>query len=222
MDKGDCNPQKLRRTYLQFKYPNQLFARWGKIYKQEIKPHLKDKNRKYTLLDVGCGVMDVSNHIMQLAKNDGYTFIIKGIDPEPVIDELLTESGVLSDYCTFEPVYLTKLVRRGESFDFVISNHLIHHLSPEEILNIMDEIESVTNIKAIMNDIHRGIVPLLSFSFLMWPFILGSFIYTDGIRSILRSYTSEELSIVLRKNWRIFRVFPYRLCLTYTHANHDH
>jgi len=50
------------------------------------------------------------------------------------------------------------------------------------------------------------------FAFLLF---YRSFIVTDGLRSIRRSYSKTEAEKSVRKNWMIKRYFPYRLLFTY-------
>ncbi|HAC14986.1 MAG TPA: hypothetical protein DCE78_03445 [Bacteroidetes bacterium] len=213
MDDPDCDVNLLKRTYHLFPYVNRLFSQWSTIYRLEIKPHLQDRNHLYTLLDVGSGLMDNSFFVQKLATNDGFKLKITGIDPNPMVSRLIEEKS-LSSLAEFKSCYLHDL-DEAKKFDFIISNHLLHHLQPSEVKSILAEIQSRTKIKAIMNDIHRSRIAWCAFGVIMSPFRFGSFIQRDGLTSIKKSYTSDEMLALATEDWRIRKLFPYRYSLIY-------
>ncbi len=213
MDDPDCDPVKLLRTYRQFGFVNKMFSNWCRIYKRTIQPHLKDGTRKYTLLDVGCGLMDNSRYIQKLAEKDGYSIEITGIDPNPVVNEYFNSRKMDPD-TRFIPCYLHE-VPPDKKFDFVISNHLLHHLEDHQIRVLHQEIADRTNTVAMMNDIERSMWAYIGFSVISLPYKGWTFIHTDGRRSIRRSLETGELSALVPEDWRVHRFFPFRLVSVY-------
>lgn len=213
MDDPNCNPRLLKHTYQLFPIVNRLFSQWKKIYQLEIKPHLTDSQRIYTLLDIGSGLMDNSLYVQKLAKNDGYQIEITGIDPNPMLIELIDEVKQPSQV-HFRSCFIHE-IPKTESYDFVISNHLLHHLTPAEITDLLDEIRTRTQIKSLMIDIHRSRFAWIFFGCIMFPFRFNSFIQRDGLTSIKRSYTPAEMSKIASDFWRIRKFFPYRYALIY-------
>jgi 2-polyprenyl-3-methyl-5-hydroxy-6-metoxy-1,4-benzoquinol methylase len=209
MDDPDCDPDTLHRTYKQFGFVNRLFSNWRAIYQRLIKPQLNDKKATYTLLDVGCGLMDNSKYIQRLAFRDGYQIHITGLDPNPVVKlhfaKMKPEANV-----QFIPSYLHEL-DVNQKYDFIISNHLLHHLDDSQITELHQEISQRTRKLAIMNDIHRSVWAYIGFSLITIPYIGWSFIHIDGRRSIRRSFTSDELNHLLPIGWDAMRVAPFRL-----------
>jgi len=209
MDDPFCDMVKLVRTYKQFGHVNRLFSRWNAVYASYIRPHLTDTSRVYSLLDVGSGFMDNSIYIRNLAKRDGFQISVTGLDPNPGIsmNRHLIPTG---DGIAFVSRYLHELPISCR-YDFVISNHLLHHLNEQQITELTDEIALRTNLCAIMNDIHRSRLAYSFFYCLMIPYMGWSFIRVDGLRSIKRSFLPSELKTVLNAKWRVKTVFPYRL-----------
>ena len=215
MDDPHCDLKLLKRTYHLFPYVNRVFSQWSKIYRLEIKPHLLDKNQSYTLLDVGSGLMDNSLFIQKLASRDGFHLKILGVDPNPVLTKLFDEK-MKNNHADFKSCFLHEL-DPSDTFDFIISNHLLHHLQPAEVNSILDEVRSRTKIKAIMSDIHRSRIAWIAFAIIMFPFRYRSFIQRDGLTSIKRSYKSDEMQKIAKGDWRIRKLFPYRYSLIYDH-----
>jgi len=213
MDDPDCNPVKLLRTYKQFSFVNRMFSNWKKIYKQFILPKLTDKDNIYTLLDVGCGLMDNSRYIQKLAQKDGYKIEITGLDPNSVVSQYF-DITVLNEGVKFIPSFLHE-IDSTLKYDFVISNHLIHHLDNSEITELHHDIANRTIKLAIMNDIHRSVWAYVGFSIITLPYKGWTFIHTDGRRSIKRSLDIEELNSLLPGGWFSENVFPYRLLSVY-------
>jgi len=213
MDDPKCNPRLLKRTYQLFPIVNRLFSQWKMIYRLEIRPHLNDSHRIYTLLDVGSGLMDNSLYIQKLAAKDGFQIKITGVDPNPMVIELLKEEKQ-SIQIDFRSCFIHELAKT-DTYDFIISNHLLHHLTPAEITDILDEIKLRTQIKSLMIDIHRSRIAWIFFGCIMFPFRFNSFIQRDGLTSIKKSYTPNEMSEIVPNYWSIRKFFPYRYALIY-------
>lgn len=213
MDDPDCDPVKLLRTYKQFNIVNRMFSNWKNIYKQFIRPRLTDPNTTYTLLDVGCGLMDNSKYIQKLAMKDGYTINITGLDPNPIVNQYFNATGK-SESVKFIPSYLHE-IDSNLKYDVVISNHLIHHLSDSEIIDLHLEVAKRTENIAIMNDIHRSVWAYIGFSISTLPYKGWTYIHTDGRRSIKRSLDIDDLNSLLPEGWFSASIFPFRLLSVY-------
>jgi 2-polyprenyl-3-methyl-5-hydroxy-6-metoxy-1,4-benzoquinol methylase len=216
MDRDDVDLGRLFRTYDHFGTINPLLARWKHLYKTEIAPLMrKDPSRSYSILDIGCGGCDVLEYVLKLARKDGFKVSGSGIDPDEraaAYVRLRSPEGHLH----FRNAYSSTLVDEGMKFDFVISNHVIHHLGDDQVRELLADAKALSRIKVVINDIERSDIAWLSFN-LSWPFFLGSFITIDGLTSIRRSFRSDELKALAPEGWQVLKVFPYRLVLSYEH-----
>ena len=66
-----------------------------------------------------------------------------------------------------------------------------------------------------INDIARADVAYAGFAALTGPFFRGSYITPDGLTSVRRSYTPEELRAVAPPSWQVSSPYPFRLLLSY-------
>jgi 2-polyprenyl-3-methyl-5-hydroxy-6-metoxy-1,4-benzoquinol methylase len=213
MDDPNCNPEELRNTYRQFSTINSLISQWYRIYKQEIRPSLQSNIPK-TLLDIGFGGGDIPVKLARWASNDGYDLQITAIDPDPrafnFVRQLERKQNVEFLQCR-----LSDLDPSKQQYDFVISNHLLHHLSRDELFNILYQARELSKESIIFNDIHRSDWAYLLFNIFSRPVFHSSFITADGLTSIARSYTHKELSEIVPDGWQVESVFPFRLLLKY-------
>lgn len=212
MDDPHCDQEKLRNTYRQFASINRLVSRWYRVYRRFIRPILSTEHTT-TLLDIGFGGGDVPLLLDRLARKDGLKLRITGIETDSRALEFIKEIDQ-PETLTFKQASTTELVSWGESFDMVISNHVMHHLQENELKTLAQEAEQLARKRVVFNDIKRGDFAWLGFT-LTRPFYRNSFITVDGLRSIRRSFTPDELRAVLPDSWSVTPVFPYRIVATY-------
>ncbi|PYI38265.1 methyltransferase [Arthrobacter psychrolactophilus] len=222
MDKPGCDPVRLARTYAQFPLINRVVSRWHGVYTRHIKPLLSPM-RETTLLDVGCGGGDIAISLARWAARDGLSLAITAIDPDAraihfAQASALTHTNVPA--VTFRRTHSTTLVAEGAVFDVVISNHLLHHLTPREFQGLLNDSAVLARRSVIHSDIARSPLAYALFSVGTLPFFPGSFIRTDGLTSIRRSYTAPELRAVLPPQWRVASAPPYRNLVLLTAPKH--
>ncbi len=212
MDKEDCNPQKLHRTYQQFKTINRLLSGWKRIYKTRIRPKLA-REKVNTLLDIGFGGGDIAIAITKWAKNDGFNVEILAIELDDRALEFTRKLDAPKSI-TFEKKHTRELIAEDRRFDFVISNHVLHHLSDEEIPRLLNESDQLARKSVIFNDIERNAVGYALFALITPLLFRDSFITVDGLISIKRSFKSEELERIIPRKWKIDQMPLFRILLT--------
>ncbi len=224
MDKPDCEPGALTRTYAQFPLINSVVSRWHGVYKQHIRALLSPW-RPTTLLDIGCGGGDIAGALVRWAARDGLQLHITAIDPDAraidfaranVANQPADTEPVGNQSVSFRRVHSSELVADGAVFDFVISNHMIHHLTRAELQGLLTDSAVLARQAVIHSDIVRSPLAYAAFSLATLPFFPGSFIRRDGLTSIRRSYTGSEMRAVLPPGWRVKTAFPYRILMLYS------
>lgn len=213
MDDPHCDPVKLHNTYTQFERGNQLFAAWGRVYAYYLRPLMK-RSHTYTLLDIGCGGGDIPRQLMAWASGDERHLSVTAIDPDVRALDFASSQKAPANL-EFRAAMTGDLVAKGEQFDFVISNHVLHHLSDEELEELCQHSAQLCRRRVIHNDIQRGDLAYAFFWALTKPVFHNSFTTPDGLTSIKRSYTTRELREIALPGWRVETMFPYRNLLMY-------
>ncbi|SMO60853.1 methyltransferase domain-containing protein [Fodinibius sediminis] len=216
MDEPDCHPLKLENTYRQFKKINGLLSQWRSIYQKELRPYLQAAGHA-RLLDIGFGGGDIPLKLATWAAGDKLDLHITAVDTDKRAFDFVSKQSH-PDNISFLNCSAEKLAGEGKKYDFVISNHLVHHLSKEQLRTSLSEARELSTHKVIFNDIRRSDLAYLLFSLLTRPLFQDSFIIRDGLTSIERSYTLTELKQTVPKGWQVRKLFPFRLLLTYHHA----
>lgn len=216
MDDPDCDSQALEYTYRQFDMINALISGWRKIYRKNLRPYLQTRT-KSRILDIGFGGGDIPITLSEWAKEDRLDLSITAIDPDKRALEYVKKVQT-SGNIEFLQCNSSELLSSGKQYDFVISNHLLHHLSEGQLREILSDAKQLSRYGIIFNDLRRSDLGYLLFNVFSRPVFRSSFITQDGLTSIKRSYTAEELRQTVPSGWHVQKYFPFRLLLTYFHA----
>ncbi len=216
MDDPHCDAEKLRRTYQQFAVINRVVAGWRRTYARRIRPRFT--GQQHTLLDVGTGGGDIARALAGWAKCDGVSLAVTAIDPNAAAIGFAAGQASAPSI-EWLSCLSSDLVREGRQFDFVVSNHVLHHLTGEELGALLIDSERLATGLALHSDIRRSSVGYGLFSALTLPLVLAppgrtSFIRPDGLTSVRRSFTEGELSGAIPSGWIVQRQAPYRILLT--------
>ncbi|PYI66008.1 methyltransferase [Arthrobacter livingstonensis] len=214
MDRRDCDADRLERTYAQFPLVNSVVSGWRGVYRQRIRPLLSSATAT-SLLDVGCGGGDIARKLAAWAASDSLLLEITAIDPDRRAFDFAT-SAPPQPRLTFRQAYSSELVQAGASFDLVISNHMLHHLSPGEFQELLADSALLATRAVIHSDIARSPMAYALFWAGTLPFFPGSYIRRDGLTSIRRSYTAPELRALIPRGWSVRAERPYRNLLLFT------
>lgn len=215
MDDPDCSQSELENTYRQFSTINSLISQWRRIYRKVISPYAR-KNNKTSILDIGFGGGDIPIKLARWATEDDLNLQITAVDPDQrafyFAQKLDRPKNV-----EFLNASTADLDAGDQQFDFVISNHLLHHLSKSELHEMLTQSKKLSRRAVIFNDIRRSDIGYLLFKLFAGPVFRSSFITQDGLTSIKRSYTYSELVDAVPRDWEVRKLFPFRLLLIYKH-----
>lgn len=209
MDDPDCDRRRLAATYRRFGVVNRLVSGWAGVYRRTLRPYLSSLERPARVLDLGCGGGDVAAHLAALARADGLRVQWVGADPDPrAIDAAAPRTAAdLSFVCTGSAA----LRESGERFDAVLSNHVLHHLDAAQLAAFLGDSAALSSGLVLHGDIERRRAAHLLYGVGILPLAPGTFLRTDGLRSIRRSYRADELAARLPSGWRLERPARFRL-----------
>lgn len=222
MDRPDCDPAMLQRTYSQFELINRAVSGWRRTYLRQLRPYLEmapagAAPRTATLLDIGCGAGDVARSLARWAAADGLRVAITAIDPDPRAFAYAASRPAVPGL-TFRRAFSSELVTEGARFDLVISNHILHHLAPAELDALLADSRLLCRRMSLHSDIARSTPAYLFFAAGTLPFFHRSYIRRDGLTSIRRSYTAPELRRAVPPDWQVRQDSVFRLHLVFEPA----
>ena len=213
MDRPDCDPVRLERTYAQFPLINAVVSGWRRNYLRYVRPVLAAQGGG-TVLDIGAGGGDLARALARWARRDGLAVQVTGIDPDPRAHAYAAGRPAPAG-CSFRAALSSDLVAEGAVFDVVVSNHVLHHLDDAAFQGICADSEKLAGFLALHSDIERSPWAYGLFSTGTLPFFHGSFIRRDGLTSIRRSYTAEEFRAAAPAGWEALQARPWQNLLLY-------
>lgn len=215
MDDPACDRATLDRTYDRFRFVNAVVSNPGAVYAEWVRPRLS-VTRTTRLLDIGAGGADLPRALLARAHRDGLPLAIVAIDPDERAAEWVAGQPPIAGL-EYRRAASRELADAGERFDIVLSNHVLHHLSPAELGALLADSERLVapGGVAVHGDIARSRLAYAAFWAgtlpFAWNLLADSFIRADGLTSIRRSHTAAELAAAAPAGWRVRRAFPWRL-----------
>ena len=171
--------------------------------------------RSFSVLDVGYGDGDMVRAIARWAKKRGIEARLTGIDLNPQSEHVAraaTPSDLAIVYRTGDYADLS-----SEPFDFIISSLVAHHMTQDQLIAFLGFMAKHAKRGWLINDLHRHAFAYAGYPLLATLMRWHPIVRHDGRLSIARSYRPDEWPLLLReaqvKGARIFRSFPFRLCV---------
>src|SRR6266581_3816517 len=144
MELADADLKLIRRTIRQFKLINYLLSASSRLLREHFFSIMEqDPQRIYTLLDVGAGGCDIAIRAVREARQRGLRLNITALDNDARL--LPVAYQATRDYPEIRIIEGNALdLSRLGSFDFVFSNHFMHHLAWDDIKIFLERIIAQT------------------------------------------------------------------------------
>jgi 2-polyprenyl-3-methyl-5-hydroxy-6-metoxy-1,4-benzoquinol methylase len=219
MERVNADPDQFLRSIRQFQWINFLFSASRRLLRQQFFPMMEqDPKRVYTLLDVGAGGCDIALWAVREARNRGLKLNITALDNDPRI--LPIASKAVRD-CPEIRIVEGNALDFSElgSFDFIFSNHLLHHLDWDEIGIFLQQVLARTRLGFVMNDLKRSRWAYLGCTVFLGLCACRSYAFHDGRLSIRRGFLPGELREFAIRNFpnariQVVETFPARVVLS--------
>jgi 2-polyprenyl-3-methyl-5-hydroxy-6-metoxy-1,4-benzoquinol methylase len=147
--------------------------------------------REATILDVGTGACDLP---LAFASRG---WRVLALDADPAVVAVARTRTAGADGIRVVEGDATALPFGDASVDVAHASLLAHHLDPDAAIRAFGEMARVSRRGIVINDLRRGVVPLLATAFAVA--VLGRCRATrhDGLLSVRRAYTPTELDTLL-------------------------
>ncbi len=158
-----------------------------------------DKKKVIRILDVGSGSCDIPKAIVRWAKREGYRVNVVGLDTSEEALAFAAENVKAFPEITLVRGSVFSLPFRRQSFDYAISSLFFHHLSDEQIPNVLKSLDELTCQGLVINDLLRRIRAYLWISFFsLWT--KSRVFKTDAPLSVLRGFKRKEIETLIKKS----------------------
>ena len=188
LDLPDTDPVVVTRSLADVARANALFGGVNSAIR-ELQDVLKDLPRCATLLDVGTGLGDIPCRAQALARQHGVELTTVGMDAALELARASKRSVSLA-VCG-DALHLPFADR---SVDVVMCSQLLHHFFDAEPAQVLREMDRVARIRVVVSDLRLSWIAAAGLWLLSFPLGFHAVSRHDGVVSVLRGFTREELA----------------------------
>lgn len=145
-----------------------------------------------TLLDVGTGAGDVACSAQRLARRHGIALQTVGLDTEFVLAREAT-ARVSHSVCASG----LAIPMADRSVDVVMCSQTLHHFRDDAARMLLREMNRVARVAVVVSDLRRSWAAAGGFWLVSFPLAFHPVTRHDGVLSVMRGFTPEELSHVI-------------------------
>lgn len=200
MDSPDCDPAQLIETFHQLAVINRWLTPCSGLFKRHFLPRmLADKDRRWSLLDLGAGGGDFAKSIYRACQKRGIDIEITCLDYDPRAIEFARRNCQQYDNIEFKQGNALELSAMDRKWDFVFANHFLHHLSDEQLIETVRQTSKVCSNLFVFSDLCRSYPVYLGYTVVAAAWFRNSFCFHDGRLSIRKGFRRRELRLFLEQ-----------------------
>jgi SAM-dependent methyltransferase len=156
-------------------------------------PPSSSGSRSFSMLDVGTGLGDIPARVRARASQCGVTVCTIGLDTS----EVLTLAAQGADLPVLR-ADARRLPIADRAFDVVICSQVLHHFPGDDGVSLLHELDRVARHRVIVSDIRRSWLAAGGIWLASWPLRFHPVSRHDGVVSVMRGFTVDELAGVVR------------------------
>jgi hypothetical protein len=188
LDLPDVDPEVVTRSLADVARANALFGGVSSAI-DELKDTLKDLPRCASLLDVGTGLGDIPSRAKTFAAQNGVELTTVGLDSAI---ELARASRRTVGFSVCGDAL--RLPFADRSVDIVMCSQVLHHFAANDALTLLREMDRVARVRVVVSDIRRSWIAAAGLWLVSFPLRFHAVSRHDGVVSVLRGFTREELA----------------------------
>ena len=188
LDSPGVDPQLLTRSLADVARANALFGGVSSAM-EEIKDALGELPSRATLLDVGTGLGDIPGRARSFAAERGIDLTTVGLDS--ALELARASRQAVSTAVCGDALHLPFADR---SVDIVMCSQVLHHFAGSDASRLLREMDRVARVRVVVSDLRRSWIAAAGLWLVSFPLGFHAISRHDGVVSVLRGFTRDELS----------------------------
>ena len=213
LDNPDTDPLLRKRSLRDVRRANTVLGGANAVL-AEVRRLLPALGPHVTLLDVGTGLADIPAKARKVAARQGVRLFAVGLDEA---GSLAAHSAEVLDASVCGDARVLPFAT--SSVDVVTCSQVLHHFEDHEIALVLGEMHRVARRAVIVSDLRRSWIAVAGFWLVTWLLGFHPVSRHDGMVSVLRGFTNEDLADHVRRSTgnlaNIRRHLGYRLTATW-------
>ena len=219
LDEPGVDPRVVTRSLADVALANRMFGGVRAVI-TELKPVLGELPRSATMLDVGSGMGDIPMRARVVTEETGRTLSTIALDASEALARVSasrTAAAVCGD--------ALMLPFRDRSFDLVTCSQLLHHFPDAQARTLLRELDRVARVRVIVSELRRSWIAAAGIWLASWGLRFHPISRHDGVVSVLRGFTPEELTAAVAsavgREPVVMRRIGYRITATWRPEHSD-
>jgi ubiquinone/menaquinone biosynthesis C-methylase UbiE len=218
MDTGEYTAAEYAEALRELRLINRYIGEYHALKTSLLADIKKNNLEEFSVLDIGAGSGELLRLAADFANENNLKTNLTGLELNAsAAREILAESNTHRNISAVQANALRMPFADG-AFDYAMCSLFTHHLSNDNIVAVMKEMQRVSRRGIYVIDLHRHRMAYFLYTTVVKIFIKGRMTRHDGALSILRAFTPDELKELARqaglKSFKVKRRFPFRLVLT--------
>jgi SAM-dependent methyltransferase len=193
LDDPDVAPEIVTRSLADVVRSNSLFGGLSSAI-DELKEALTELPANASLLDVGTGLGDIPCRAREVARRMGVELTTVGLDS--ALELARASRPVLTLAVCGDAL---RLPFADHSVDIVMCSQVLHHFAGADALELLREMNRVARVRVIVSDLRRSWIAAAGLWLLSFPLRFHAVSRHDGVVSVMRGFTPEELVDTVRE-----------------------
>jgi SAM-dependent methyltransferase len=193
LDDPDVDPAVVTRSLADVVRSNSLFGGLSSAI-DELKEALKELPPQATLLDVGTGLGDIPCRAREVARDMGVDLTTLGLDS--ALELARASRPVLTLAICGDAL---RLPFADHSVDIVMCSQVLHHFAGTDALELLREMNRVARVRVIVSDLRRSWIAAAGLWLASFPLRFHAVSRHDGVVSVMRGFTPDELGDTVRQ-----------------------
>jgi 2-polyprenyl-3-methyl-5-hydroxy-6-metoxy-1,4-benzoquinol methylase len=193
LDDPNVDPEVVTRSMTDVVRSNYMFGGLSSAI-DELKDALKEVSPQATLLDVGTGLGDIPCRAREVAREIGIDLTTVGLDS--ALELARASRPVLTLTVCGDAL---RLPFADHSVDIVMCSQLLHHFAGNDALELLREMNRVARVRVIVSDLRRSWIAAAGLWLASFPLRFHAVSRHDGVVSVMRGFTPEELVDTVRE-----------------------
>jgi ubiquinone/menaquinone biosynthesis C-methylase UbiE len=217
IDTGDYTPEEYKRFLKEIRFINQRLGERSALEKTLLFEITKLDLKEFSVLDVGAGSGELLGVIAEFARRDNRKATLLGLDMnELAVKEIAAESKTYSEINSIRGDAI-RLPFADGTFDYAICSLFTHHLTDEQIGEVLPEMSRVAGRGIVVIDLERSVKAWVLYQLFCAAFRISPLVRQDGSLSIRKGFRSEEMRKLAYaaglKNISVEKHAPYRVVM---------
>jgi ubiquinone/menaquinone biosynthesis C-methylase UbiE len=192
LDDNSLDPAIALRSLEDIRRTNRFFGGTAAVL-AELRPMLASAGRPVSLLDVGTGAGDIPAATLEMARTMGASLTTIGLDWTLAITRGAVGAcrhGITGD--------ARRLPIANRSVDIVTCSQVLHHFEEADARALIGELHRVARIGVVIGELRRSRIAAAGVWLASWPLGFHPVSRHDGVVSVMRGFTTDELEGLVR------------------------